>query len=916
MQKIGTCDPIRLPLHQGGDNCCRWPPVGRAEDQAPADPLAPFPVRLRAVLRDPTALAGPPVVLAFYAGLIAPIPYWAIVVLVVAAQAVSLVATAAISPRTRPGAAAAYVGVLMGVIAVVAYSTGWGPVLPLGFLFGAAYALDVLGSRAARPAAVWATVYVGLGMGAVWLGIAPSFIHAPLVEGLGALGVLGVILTVGLLRRFTADREAVESRLRRSERWFRALVHNSSDIIIVIGSDGQPMYVSPAFERLLGIPQQDVASQRAAELAHPDDLARLRGEVAAALSEGGPPLVTEVRLHDAQGTWHWFEATITSHLGDTDVEGIVANLRDITVRKEVENALREAHERFRAAYEHAPNGFALVELHGQIIDANRSFAAIMGRDVSTMPGVTVAELTHPDDRAASAAEMQQLAAGHVETCSFEKRYVRPDGGEVWARVSASCVRDEQGRPQYFVSQVEDITESRALREHLTFAAFHDPLTGLPNRTLFSDRLVTATKRTLRGGGSVAVILVDLDQFKLVNDTLGLEVGDALIVAIGTRLRESTRPADTVARFAGGEFVVLCEAIRDEADAMEIAARIASGLEAPLQVQGSELFVTACMGLALGRHSDAPERILQDAGSALRRAKERGRSSIEVFDQRDDLWTRNRLNMTNDLHMALRRQEFEVHYQPFVDLHDSSVVAVEALVRWRHPVRGVLLPAEFVNLAEDVGLIAPLGAWVLREACGQMASWRRGASELGGEPWRHTVSVNVSPRQLMDARFAAVVAEVIEETAMDPDGLWLEITESMLLRNPDQAIAILRDLRDQGVHISIDDFGTGYSSLSYLQQLPVESLKIDRSFVRGLGRDAESAAIVKAIVALADSLGMACIAEGIETPEQREIVSTLGCHLAQGFLLGKPQAASDIAMDREGRIVCPAPAAGNPARRVG
>jgi diguanylate cyclase (GGDEF)-like protein/PAS domain S-box-containing protein len=887
--------------------------VGRVAEAAPDEAIPPFSGRLLRALRDSTALAGPPVVVAFcvlrYAGLIAPLPYWSIVLLVVGAQAVSLLATAFVTSRSRPVPTAVYIGVLMGIIAVVAFSTGWGPVLPLGFLFGAAYALDLFGSRAALPATVWAAVYVGLGMAAVALGVAPSLIHAPLVNGLAVLGLLGVVLTVGFLRRITADRERVESELRRSETWFRSLVRNATDIIIVTGTDGTPMYVSPAFERLLGIFPGELADRSASELMHPDDLTRLRAEAVTALV-ADRAWTTELRLHDADGNWHWFDTTITSRVHDADVGGIVANLHDITDRKHAEEALREAHERFRAAYDHAPIGFALVELDGRIMGANPAFAAILGRRSDDLPGVAVAELTHPDDRDATAAEMRDLAAGDTETCRFEKRYLRPDGDEVWARISSSCVRDDEGRPLYFVSQIEDITESRAMRERLTFAAFHDQLTGLPNRTLFTDRLTTSLTRTVRSGRKIAVLFMDLDQFKLVNDTLGLEVGDQLIVAIAARLQDAVRPSDTVARFTGGEFVVLCEGIRDEADAMDIAARVSGCLEAPLQLQGSELFVTSCIGLALGSHADAPERVLRDAGSALRRAKEHGRSNIEVFDQRDDLWTRNRLSTTNDLHMALRRQELEVHYQPFVDLHSQSVVAVEALVRWRHPVRGMLLPSEFVHLAEEVGLIAPLGAWVLREACGQIASWRHGSAQRGGEPWRHNVSVNASPRQLMDGRFATLVADVLEETAMDPDGLWLEITESMLLRNPDQAIGVLTELRDLGVHISIDDFGTGYSSLSYLQRLPVESLKIDRSFIEHLGHDVESSAIVKAIVALADSLGMACIAEGIETREQLERVQELGCHLAQGFLLGRPCAAGDIALDDAGCIAL----AGDPIPR--
>ena len=871
--------------------------ASRPGEPSAEEELPPFRARLKRRILDPTILAGPPVAAALclfrLVGLIAPLPYWLIVALVLGAQLVSIVAAALWTDRVGRGQLTTYVGFVMVVIGAVAYSTGWGPILSLGFVFGASYAIQLSGSAAARPAMIWTFVYMGIGQAAIATGIAPSLIREPLVHGLAGLGLLGVLLTISLLGRSTSAREIVEAELRHSEGRFKTLVRNASDIIIVTDSSGMLQYVSPAFERILGISAAQYAARSAADLMHPDDLARMKAQAPAREDVVKHGWETELRLQDAEGSWRWFEAMVTNHLDDPEVRGIVANLHDITARKQAEEALREAHERFRSAFENAPIGMAMADLKGQIIRANPAYGQIVGRSTDELRGMSVHNLTHPDDREASAAEMRRLVSGASEGYRIEKRYLHAEGRDLWVSVSVSCVRDDEGSPMYLIGQIEDITERRAIREHLAHAAIHDPLTALPNRLLFMDRLQTALSRSLRHGRYVAVVFMDLDRFKLVNDSLGHDMGDQLLRAVAHRIQESLRPSDTVARFGGDEFTVLCEEVHDETNALELASRIAASLDAPLEAGGSEIFVTASLGVALGTHAVSPEHLLRDADTAMYRAKERGRASIELYDERNDVSSIGRLRTGNDLHLALQRDELELHYQPFVDLHTTTMVSVEALVRWRHPTRGLLLPAEFVDLAEDTGLIAPLGSWVLHEACRQVAHWRRLRGLAGQELWRQGVSINVSPRQLADRRFSSQVAEVLQDTQMDPDGVWLEITESTLLHDPDQTVATLRLLRDQGVHISIDDFGTGYSSLSYLQQLPVECLKIDRTFVDGLGRHAESSAIVKAVIALAESLGLACIAEGIETSAQAHAVKELGCHLAQGYFFGRPLPAHEL-----------------------
>jgi diguanylate cyclase (GGDEF)-like protein/PAS domain S-box-containing protein len=781
----------------------------------------------------------------------------------------------------------------MGVVGTVAYATGWGPILSLGFIFGAAYALQLSGSAATIPAVVWSVLYMTAGQLCIASGVSPSLIKAPLVHGLAGLGLLGVVFTIVLLGQATARRERTESWLVHSERRFKALVQNASDIIIVTDAAGVPTYVSPAFERIIGLPAEYLTDRPASVLVHLDDLAQLRAEAPNRDDFAAAGWTTELRLRHADGSWRWFEASLANRLEDPDVQGIVANLHDITERKTAEEELRQAHERFRSSFENAPIGMAMADLEGNILRANAAYARILGRELQELVGMNVHDLTHPDDRDMSVGSMDRHVAGAADGYLIEKRYLHADGHVVWASVNVSCVRDGEGRPLYLIGQIEDITERRAYREQLAHAALHDPLTGLPNRALFLDRLRNALARSARHRQHVGVFFLDLDRFKRMNDSFGHDGGDALLQAVAERLRSSVRPADTVSRFGGDEFVVLCEEVPDEPRAWELAHRIAASLDVPLDVDGTELFVTASVGVALGRHSTAPERLVRDADTAMYRAKERGRGSIELFVERDDLWSVRRLQLGNDLHLALKRGEFELHYQPFVELHGTTLVGIEGLVRWHHPTLGMIRPAEFIQLTDDIGLIAPLGRWVLEEACRQAAAWHSLAAQSGFEPWRQGISVNVSPRQLADRGFSAEVAHVLSDTGLDPEALWLEITESTLLHDPEQSIATLRALRDQGVHLSIDDFGTGYSSLSYLQQLPVECLKIDRSFVERLGQSHEATVITKAVIALAESLGLACIAEGIERFDQAQRLKDLRCMLAQGYLFGQPLPASAL-----------------------
>ena len=411
-------------------------------------------------------------------------------------------------------------------------------------------------------------------------------------------------------------------------------------------------------------------------------------------------------------------------------------------------------------------------------------------------------------------------------------------------------------------------------------ATHDPLTGLPNRSLVLDRLDQALFRAERSGARVTVLFADLDRFKVVNDSFGHSVGDGVLLTVSERLLAAVRPHDTVGRLAGDEFIVVCEDLTDEEAAL-VADRVSTAVSAPILLGGRDTVITASIGIAHAERGTRAEDILRDSDVAMYRAKERGRARIELFDAELRHRMLARLEMERTLRSAIGDGGLRLHYQPIVCFDDWRVVAAEALVRWEHPERGMVQPAEFISLAEESGLILPLGRWVLGEACRQLAAWRS-AGRTGLR-----VTVNLSARQFSDPDLIAVVAEALARAGLPADALWLEITESVLMEEVEATAETLRALKRLGVHLSVDDFGTGYSSLSYLKRFPVDLLKIDRSFVDGLGTDPDDGAIVLAIVSLAKALRLSVVAEGVEHPWQLEALRGLGCNAVQGYLLGRP-----------------------------
>jgi diguanylate cyclase (GGDEF)-like protein len=462
---------------------------------------------------------------------------------------------------------------------------------------------------------------------------------------------------------------------------------------------------------------------------------------------------------------------------------------------------------------------------------------------------------------------------------------------VWVQLGVKTVRDAQGQVQYFISQTNDITTRKRFEEELAHRALHDPLTGLPNRTLFLDRLGHALVRLQRQPERLAVFFVDLDRFKLANDTMGHDVGDAILRDAVTRIAAAVRADDTVARFGGDEFTILCENA-DEPEACRIAQRLLDAFTRPFAHQGREFHLSASVGIRItGVASASPDAVLRDADVALYAAKRHGRGRFEVFDAATKTSGLDLFATEQALRLAVRRGELCLHYPPEVVLSTGRILGVEALVRWRHPERGLVSPAEFIPIAEESGLIVPIGEWVLQEACAQLAAWRATDSVPGG----FRVAVNVSSRQLSDPGLAGLVSAALVTSGLPAAALCLEITESALVQDAAIARANLDAIKRLGVEVALDDFGVGFSSLSRIRDLPpVDIIKIDRSFTAGIERNSSDGAVITAILSLASQLGISVVAEGIECEAQLETLRTLGCDIGQGFLFSRPQPPGEIA----------------------
>jgi diguanylate cyclase (GGDEF)-like protein/PAS domain S-box-containing protein len=575
---------------------------------------------------------------------------------------------------------------------------------------------------------------------------------------------------------------------------------------------------------------------------------------------------------------------------------------EIQEKLRAEAALRASEERYALAAQGSHDGLWDWDLERHELYLSPRWKEMLGygeAELSSSPHEWF-ERVHPDDlpKLQEALGTHECSGSHFE-CEHRMRH--RDGTYRWMLSRGIALCDENNRATRIAGSQTDVTERKKVEERLLHDAFHDVLTGLANRALFLDRLGISLARTKRRPDfHFAVLYLDLDRFKLINDSLGHLSGDLALVATARTLETCVRPGDTVARLGGDEFAVLLDDLHCPEDAEGLTRRIEERLDDPLQVDGQEIYINASIGIVFGTAGyERPEEVLRDADAAMYRAKSLGRNRHEIFNEALHLEALDRLRLETDLRRAVQDASFGVHYQPIVALADGRVAGFEALVRWRHPVWGLVPPDQFIQVAEETGLILPIGRWVLSEACGKIHQWQR---EHPSDP-PLAINVNLSRRQLLQVDLLEQIRHILESTGLPPRTLRLEITESAILENPEDAVELLRDLESLDIDLCVDDFGTGYSSLSSLQEFPVSVLKIDRSFIRGMGPDGERDEIVRAVVGLAHSLRMKVVAEGVETEGQLERLRAMSCDYGQGYLLCR-------ALDPEGvekflaRSACP------------
>ncbi len=541
--------------------------------------------------------------------------------------------------------------------------------------------------------------------------------------------------------------------------------------------------------------------------------------------------------------------------------------------------------------QHSSDLITLLGADRRVVYQSPAVTAVLGRSPDSLVGHLLSDFTHPDDVSTAQAQFTKvLGRGLGATASFECRVANAEGQWLTVDVVVTNLLDEPDVGAIVLNS-RDVTDRRALEQELNRQAFHDTLTGLANRALFLDRLSHAMDRGDRGTEPVAVLFLDIDDFKTINDSLGHPAGDHLLVAVAGRLKGATRPGDTVARFGGDEFAVLVETGTMPEAAEVVATRIADALVPTFRIQDNDLSVRASIGIALGRRpQESPDDLLRDADLAMYLAKRNGKGRFEMY--RPDMHTDaiNRLETAADLRGGLEAGQFEVFYQAIVNTHTRRLTGAEALVRWRHPSRGLVAPMEFIPIAEVTGLIVPLGRQVLRDATLQTQAWRQ--SGLVDEHFY--VSVNLSARQLQDPELLADVSRALLDSGLAPGALVLEVTESTLVENLDVTLPRLHALKSLGLRLAVDDFGTGYSSLSYLADLPVSVVKIDKSFIDRITRDAEGAAMVRGVIDLSRALGLTCTAEGVEGDNQLAVLDELDCDSVQGYLFARPTCAADAA----------------------
>jgi diguanylate cyclase (GGDEF)-like protein/PAS domain S-box-containing protein len=682
---------------------------------------------------------------------------------------------------------------------------------------------------------------------------------------------------------------AARESARRQLHLQAAALEAAANSIAITDVGGSILWVNPAFTRLTGYEVEEARGQNPRILKSgkqpPAFYANLWKTITAGDVWHGE--LTNLRK---DGSLYDEEMTITPVRSDSgEVSFFVAIKQDITARRASQAALLRAEEQYRTIFENAVVGIFQVTLEGRLILANPALARMHGYDSPEQLRAEVSDVHQLLVNPLQLREMSQELEEKGIARDFEMEVYCKDGSKKWFLENLCAVRGADGKVVRQDGTVQDITLRKAAEQQVRFLAYYDALTGLPNRLLFQDRLEKALAGAQRRGEKVALLFLDLDRFKMINDSLGHSVGDLLLKQVADRLKKCTRDQDTVARLGGDEFVIVLSGLQDESDAAVAADRFRTALAGEFLVQEHSLSVSCSIGIGVyPNHAADAETLVKNADTAMYCAKENGKNNFRFFTPDMNSAAVERLILDNSLRLALEKDELFLEYQPQLNLTTGKIIGAEALLRWRHPELGLIPPVKFIPLAENNGMIIPIGEWVLRTACAQARQWQ----EEGFDPL--PVAVNVSAVQFRQERFFQVIRSVLEETGLAPQYLELELTESLLLSTADVMLCMLQQLEGTGVRLSIDDFGTGYSSLSYLRRLPVYKLKIDRAFVQDLHGNPDDAAITATIINMAKSLNLKVLAEGVETVEQVQFLQGHGCDEVQGFYFSRPVGAGEFA----------------------
>jgi diguanylate cyclase (GGDEF)-like protein/PAS domain S-box-containing protein len=702
-------------------------------------------------------------------------------------------------------------------------------------------------------------------------------------------------------RRGGTDERSDSLSVAESEARHRALLTALPEGVVLQDAAGELLLSNPRADVLLGIAAGDdavarddtprVIDTRSAEETSPagttiptprrsgagDPVAQLDAATQVALRSGTTQRDVDICLVHGGRTRNLSVTSVPLLGADGTAQAVVSVFTD--ARPAAPEPRRRGEDLFRQSMQHSPIGMAVAALNGRFLKVNRMLCRMLGYRADELQERTLYEILHAEDVEETSLRVGGLLRGDLDVVSLERRFTGHGDMTLWGKLSVTLARDGQGRPLQFVVQVEDVSEVHRAQELLTHMTLHDPLTGLANRTLVLDRIQKALDRSRRHGRRVAVLQCDVDHFRIVNDSAGHEDGDTVLVEVGRRVARALRAGDTAGRPGGDEFIVVCEEVADEHEAVAIAERLQRSVNSALVLGDRTLFPTVSVGIAISSGPECdPLSLLRDADIATYRAKERGRNRWDLVDSALRRRALDRLDLEHTLRHGIGAGELELHFQPIVDVGSRAVVGREALVRWNHPQRGLLGPVNFLPVAEESGLIVEIGAWVLAEAA------RAAAASTATTGY---VAVNVSPNQVTRPGLADSVEKSLAEAGLPPERLVVELTESVMLSAAPGARREIERLDELGVRIVVDDFGTGSSALSYLRDLPISGIKVDRSFTAGLGNDSHCERIVEALTGLGRGLGVDVIVEGVETEHQREMLADIGTEHAQGYLFGRP-----------------------------